>query len=139
MYACTENMYNIKYNPKVIPCQKDILLKSHSTTQCVPKDTTLQLVVGGNGWVMEISILTPLTGFVNSDMEPSQGLAGEGRGASSSRNSIMVPKCEIFGLLDSCDLYTIKPLWVIDFGTGKINYFVQRLGLIEKDHQIGRS
>ncbi len=29
-----------------------------------------------------------------------------------------MPKCEIFNLLDSQDFYTIKPLWVGDFGTG---------------------
>jgi hypothetical protein len=59
-----ENMYNIKYNPKVIPCQtlsyyRVILPQCSPSPQCVPKDTTLQLVMGGNEWVMGISILTP--------------------------------------------------------------------------------
>jgi hypothetical protein len=31
---------------------------------------------------------------------------------------VKVPKCEIFNLLDSRNMYTIKPSWVADFGTG---------------------
>jgi hypothetical protein len=35
--------------------------------------------------------------------------------------NLKVPKCEIFNLMDFCDFYTIKPPWVGDSGTVKIN------------------
>ncbi len=34
-----------------------------------------------------------------------------------------MPKCEIFDRLDFCDFYTIKSLWVGEFGA-KIKYFL---------------
>jgi hypothetical protein len=45
----------------------------------------------------------------------------EGNKAGKAKSSLFfllkVPKCEIFDLMDSRDFYTIKPLWVGDFGT----------------------
>ncbi len=42
----------------------------------------------------------------------------------TENTALNVHKCEIFDLLDFCDFYTIKSLWVCDFGAKMYIVFI---------------